>query len=73
MTQVELLIQGNFLGLIKAELYLTAGYSLSSFGGNFYVRVTVDLGGLNKVRELEHDDKGKMFIEVTGVGQRTKI
>lgn len=49
MTQVELLIQGNFLNLIKAELYLTAGYSLTGFGANFYVIVTVDLGGLNKV------------------------
>ncbi|XP_067053119.1 uncharacterized protein [Acropora muricata] len=48
MTQVELLIQGNFLNLIKAELYLTAGYSLTGFGANFYVRVTVDLGGINK-------------------------
>ena len=52
MTQLELLIQGNFLNLIKAELYLTAGYSyIGSLGANFYVRVTVDLSGINKVRK----------------------
>lgn len=49
MTQIELLIQGNFLNLIKAELFLTASYSLTGFGGQFYVRVTVDLSGINKV------------------------
>lgn len=63
MTQVELLIQGNFLNLIKAELYLTAGYSLTGFGANFYVRVTVDLGGINKVSLKRTFDKGhKNFL-----------
>lgn len=51
MSHIELLIQGNFLNLIKAELYLTAGYSLTGFSANFYVRVTVDLSGINKVRK----------------------
>lgn len=51
MSHIELLIQGNFLNLIKAELYLTAAYSLTGFSANFYVRVTVDLSGINKVRK----------------------
>ena len=51
MSHIELLIQGNFLNLIKAELYLTAGYSLTGFSANFYVRVSVDLSGINKVRK----------------------
>lgn len=52
MTQMELLIQGNFLGLIKAELFLSASYSLTFVGAQFYVRVTVDLSGINDVRNL---------------------
>ena len=52
MTQMELLIQGNFLGLIKAELFVSASYSLTFIGAQFYVRVTVDLSGLNDVRNL---------------------
>ena len=49
MTQMELLIQGNFLGLIKAELFMSASYSLTFLGAQFYVRVTVDLSGINDV------------------------
>ena len=52
MTQMELLIQGNFLGLIKAELFVSASYSLTFVGAQFYVRVTVDLSGINDVRYL---------------------
>ena len=52
MTQMELLIQGNFLGLIKAELFMSASYSLTFLGAQFYVRVTVDLSGINDVRIL---------------------
>ena len=52
MTQMELLIQGNFLGLIKAELFVSASYSLTFIGAQFYVRVIVDLSGLNDVRNL---------------------
>lgn len=52
MTQMELLIQGNFLGLIKAELFVSASYSLTFIGAQFYVRVTVDLSGINDVRNL---------------------
>ena len=51
MKSFELLIQGNFLNLIKAELYIIAGYGFNSFADlKFYVRVTVDLSGLNNVR-----------------------
>ena len=49
MTQFELLIQGNFLNLIKAELFVSASYSLTFLGAQFYVRVTVDLAGINNV------------------------
>ena len=49
---MELLIQGNFLGLIKAELFVSASYSLSFVGAQFYVRVTVDLSGINNVRKI---------------------
>ena len=52
MTQMELLIQGNFLGLIKAELFMSASYSSTFVGAQFYVRVTVDLSGINDVRNL---------------------
>ena len=52
MTRMELLIQGNFLGLIKAELFVSASYSLSFVGAQFYVRVTVDLSGINNVRKI---------------------
>ncbi|XP_058970157.2 uncharacterized protein [Pocillopora verrucosa] len=47
MTRMELLIQGNFLNLIKAEVFLSASYSLSFASASFYVRVTVDLSGIN--------------------------
>lgn len=50
MTQMEFLLQGNFLNLIKAELFLSASYSSSFLGAQFYVRVTVDLDGINAVR-----------------------
>ena len=49
MTRMELLIQGNFLNLIKAEVFLSASYSLSFASASFYVRVTVDLSGINDV------------------------
>lgn len=49
---MELLIQGNFLGLIKAEVFVAASYSLTFAGAPFYVRVTVDLSGINNVREI---------------------
>ena len=52
MTQMELIIHGNFLGLIKAELFVSASYSLTFVGAQFYVRVTVDLSGINDVRYL---------------------
>jgi len=52
MERMELLIQGNFLGLIKAELFVSASYSLSFVGAQFYVRVTVDLSGINNVRKI---------------------
>lgn len=52
MTRIEFLLQGNFLNLIKAELFLSASYSASFtfIGAEFYVRVTVDLDGINAVR-----------------------
>ena len=49
---MELLIRGNFLGLIKAELFVSASYSLSFVGAQFYVRVIVDLSGINNVRKI---------------------
>lgn len=52
MERMELLIRGNFLGLIKAELFVSASYSLSFVGAQFYVRVTVDLSGINNVRKI---------------------
>ena len=51
MTRMELLLQGDFLGLIKAEVFVSASYDFVSFSGaSFYVRVTVDLSGINAVR-----------------------
>lgn len=47
MTRMELLIQGNFLNLIKAELFVFAAYSYLFPSAEFYVRVTVDLSGIN--------------------------
>ena len=48
---MELLLQGDFLGLIKAEVFVSASYDFVSFSGaSFYVRVTVDLSGINAVR-----------------------
>jgi len=52
MERMELLVRGNFLGLIKAELFVSASYSLSFVGAQFYVRVTVDLSGINNVRKI---------------------
>ena len=52
MERMELLIRGNFLNLIKAELFVSASYSLSFAGAQFYVRVTVDLSGINNVRKF---------------------
>lgn len=51
LDRMELLIRGNFLNLIKAELFVSAGYSLTFAGAHFYVRVTVDLSGINNVRK----------------------
>ncbi|XP_020601762.1 uncharacterized protein LOC110040832 [Orbicella faveolata] len=47
MTRMELLIRGSFLGLITAEVFVSASYSLTFAGASFYVRVTVDLTGIN--------------------------
>ena len=52
MTRMELLLQGDFLGLIKAEVFVSATYSISFSGAQFYVRVTVDLSALNAVSSL---------------------
>jgi len=52
MTRMELLIRGSFLGLITAEVFVSASYSLTFAGASFYVRVTVDLTGINNVRKL---------------------
>nr|XP_058970077.1 uncharacterized protein LOC131796502 [Pocillopora verrucosa] len=46
-TRIELLVQGNFLNLIKAELYMTASYSLTWLGTQFYIRINVDLHAIN--------------------------
>ena len=51
MSRMELLIQGNFLGIIKAEVFLTASYSSIFALSQFYVKVTVDLSGINDVRK----------------------
>lgn len=51
MTHMELLLQGDFLGLIKAEVFVSASYSLTFDSAEFYVRVTVDLDGINEVRK----------------------
>ncbi|CAH3028156.1 unnamed protein product [Porites evermanni] len=48
MTHMELLLQGDFLGLIKAEVFVSASYSLTFDSAEFYVRVTVDLDGINE-------------------------
>lgn len=50
MTHMELVIQGNFLGLIKAELFVSSAFSLTFLGSNFYCKVLVDLAGINNVR-----------------------
>ena len=50
MSRMELLIQGNFLKIIKAEVFLTASYSSTFASAQFYVKVTVDLSGINDVR-----------------------
>lgn len=52
MTQIELLIQGNFLNLIKAEVYLFASYSTKWIGAQFYVKITVDLKAINNVSSV---------------------
>lgn len=49
MTEFRLLIQGNFLNLIKAEVYVAANYAPDFSQLKFYAKVTVDLSGLNKV------------------------
>jgi len=54
MSHLELLVQGNFLNLIKAEVFVAAEYGLkfSLDGAKYYVRVEVDLGGLNAVSDF---------------------
>ena len=52
MTRMELLIQGSFLGLITAEVFVSASYSITFAGASFYVRVTVDLTAINNVRKI---------------------
>lgn len=54
MTHAELLLQGNFLGLIRAEVFVVAGLRLEWLGADFYVRVTIDLSGINKVRKCAY-------------------
>jgi hypothetical protein len=49
MTEFQLLVRGNFLNLIKAEVYVAANYAPSFSLLKFYAKVTVDLSGLNKV------------------------
>ena len=51
---MELLLQGNFLGLIRAEVFVVAGLRLEWLGADFYVRVTIDLSGINKVRKYAY-------------------
>ncbi|CAB3978528.1 sushi, von Willebrand factor type A, EGF and pentraxin domain-containing 1-like [Paramuricea clavata] len=48
MTEFQLLVQGNFLNLIKAEVYVAANYAPVFSLLKFYAKVTVDLSGLNK-------------------------
>ncbi|XP_048580608.1 uncharacterized protein LOC5507741 isoform X2 [Nematostella vectensis] len=51
MSYLELLIQGNFLNLIKAEVYIEAKYGITFdflLPQSFYVHVEVDLSGINK-------------------------
>ena len=50
MTEFQLLVRGNFLNLIKAEVYVAANYAPIFSQLKFYAKVTVDLSGLNKVR-----------------------
>ena len=52
MTRMELLIRGSFLGLITAEVFVAASYTLLFPSAQFYVRVTVDLSGINNVRKI---------------------
>ena len=49
MTEFQLLVQGNFLNLLKAEVFVAASYGRSFQQSKFYARVSVDLSGLNDV------------------------
>lgn len=50
MEAFELLIRGNFMGLIKAEVFVAANYPMYGLAGiKFYVKVEVDLYALNKL------------------------
>ena len=40
------------MGLITAEVFVSASYSITFAGASFYVRVTVDLSGLKKVSKI---------------------
>ena len=62
MTRMELLIQGSFLGLITAEVFVSASYSITFAGASFYVRVTVDLAGINNVRKKNYSSFG-IFVK----------
>ena len=53
MTRMEMLLQGNFLGLVKSETFVSASYSLTFAGAQFYVRVKVDLSGINNVGNID--------------------
>lgn len=49
MTEFQLLVRGNFLGLLKAEVYVAANYAPVFSLLKFYAKITVDLSGLNNV------------------------
>lgn len=58
MEAFELLISGNFMGLIKAEVFVAANYPKYGLSGiNFHVIVEVDLYALNKVCEKYNEFK----------------
>ena len=65
MTSIELLVGGNFLNLIKAELFLYTSYSVNKFGGDFYVIVTVDLYAINNVRTWDVNNSFQTKENVT--------
>ena len=52
MTQFQLLVRGDFLGILKAKVYVAANYAPRFSQLNFYAKVTVDLSGLTDVSFL---------------------